>query len=198
MIKNFLDADEDDSLITKRSADEKPANENDFDKFAAPFAKIEDEADLLDIPELKVDAPDVSENQKVADELADSQTPLEMLNEENADQTTDFPAIETENEAVNYESPAEKKEVKNEGYEIFSQSPYQSESPDETIRKSGLAYSAAIILFGAIVFTLILGWFADLLFGTSPWGKVGGIILGSIIGFIQFFRTTSQLFKDKD
>ena len=199
MIKNFLDADEDDSLITKRSADEKPANENDFDKFAAPFAKIEDEADLLDIPELKVDAPDVLENQKFADEFINVETSIETPDDENSNQTAGFPSFEPENEPVNYQSPdTENKQTKNEGYEIFSQSPYQSESPDETIRKSGLAYSAAIILFGSIVFTLILGWFADLLLGTSPWGKVGGIILGSIIGFIQFFRTTSQLFKDKD
>jgi F0F1-type ATP synthase assembly protein I len=199
MIKNFLDADEDDSLITKRSADEKPADVNDFDEFAAPFARIEDEADLLELSELKAGSPDVLESQKVADDSVVPQTPLEMLNEEIAEQTTGFPAFEAEKEAVNHESPAaEKKEVKNEGYEIFSQSPYQSESSDETIRKSGLAYSAAIILFGSIVFTLILGWFADLLLGTSPWGKVGGIILGSIIGFIQFFRTTSQLFKNKD
>lgn len=198
MIKNFLDADEDDSLITKQSADEKAADKNDFDEFAAPFARIEDEADLLEISELKADAPDVSESRKDAADFINFQTTIETLNAENADQTASLPFFDAENKAVNYESPAEKKEVKNDGYEIFSQSPYQSESPDETIRKSGLAYSAAIILFGAIVFTLILGWFADLLFGTSPWGKVGGIILGSIIGFIQFFRTTSQLFKDKD
>ena len=198
MIKNFLDADEDDSIITKRSADEIPAAENKFDEFAAPFARIEDEADLLEIPELKADSPGVLESQKIADEFSNPQTPLEMPNEENADQAENLPVLEAENEAVNHKSSAENNEIKNDGYEIFSQSPYQSESSDETIRKSGLAYSAAIILFGAIVFTLIIGWFADLLLGTSPWGKVGGIILGSIIGFIQFFRTTSQLFKDKD
>ena len=198
MSKNFLDADEDDSSITKHSADEKPAGENDFDEFAAPFAQIEDESDLLEIPVLEIDATGVSESRKVADEFSNPQTPLEMPDEENADQAENLPAFEVENEAVNHKSPAENKEIKNDGYEIFSQSPYQSESSDETIRKSGLAYSAAIILFGSIVFTLILGWFADLLLGTSPWGKVGGIVLGSIIGFIQFFRTTSQLFKNKD
>jgi F0F1-type ATP synthase assembly protein I len=58
-----------------------------------------------------------------------------------------------------------------------------------------LAYAAAVILLASIVFMLILGWFADLLFGTSPWGIVGGIVLGSIIGFVQFFRTTSQILK---
>lgn len=72
---------------------------------------------------------------------------------------------------------------------------FQPESTAETIRNSGLAYAAAVILLASIIFMLILGWFADLLFGTSPWGIVGGIVLGSIIGFVQFFRTTSQILK---
>ncbi len=65
----------------------------------------------------------------------------------------------------------------------------------ETIRRSGLAWTAGIVFFGSVMFTLILGWFADLLLGTSPWGIVGGIVIGSIIGFINFFRITSQIFK---
>ena len=69
------------------------------------------------------------------------------------------------------------------------------QSTAETIRQSGLAYSAAIVLFGSVVFMMILGWFADLLLGSSPWGVAGGIVLGGIIGFIQFFRITSQIFK---
>ena len=72
------------------------------------------------------------------------------------------------------------------------------ESFAETSRKSGLAMSAAIALFGSVVFLLIIGWFADLLLGTSPWGIVGGIVLGSLIGFFQFFRMTSQILKDRD
>ena len=43
---------------------------------------------------------------------------------------------------------------------------------------------------------LFLGWGADLLLGSSPWGLVGGIVIGSIIGFIQFFRITSQIFNN--
>ena len=74
----------------------------------------------------------------------------------------------------------------------------KSESTAETARKSGLAMSAAIALFGSVVFLLIIGWFADLLLGTSPWGIVGGIVLGSVIGFVQFFRTTSQIIKNED
>ena len=71
----------------------------------------------------------------------------------------------------------------------------EPQSAAETVRQSGLAWSAGIAFFAAVVFMLVLGWGADLLLGTSPWGIVGGIILGSIIGFIQFFRLTSQIFK---
>lgn len=65
----------------------------------------------------------------------------------------------------------------------------------ETVRNSGLAYAAALTLFGSVVFMLILGWFVDLLAGTGPYGVVGGIILGAAIGFVQFFRLTSQIFR---
>src|SRR5580765_7942987 len=68
------------------------------------------------------------------------------------------------------------------------------ESVAETARRSGLAYSAAIAFFASVVFMLVIGWGADLLFGTSPWGMVAGIVLGSVIGFIQFFRISSRIF----
>jgi F0F1-type ATP synthase assembly protein I len=65
----------------------------------------------------------------------------------------------------------------------------------ETTRKSGLAWSAGIVFFSSIAFMLVLGWFADLLLGSSPWGLVVGIVLGSVVGFLQFFRITSSIFK---
>jgi F0F1-type ATP synthase assembly protein I len=71
----------------------------------------------------------------------------------------------------------------------------QSLTTAETIRQSGMAWSAAVGLFGSILFMMILGWFFDLLTGASPLGLVGGIVVGSGIGFYQFFRTTSQIFK---
>lgn len=76
---------------------------------------------------------------------------------------------------------------------IISEAPATSMA--ETVRQSGLAWSAGIAFFAAVVFMLILGWGADVLLGTTPWGIVGGIILGAVIGFIQFFRLTSQIFK---
>jgi F0F1-type ATP synthase assembly protein I len=69
------------------------------------------------------------------------------------------------------------------------------ESTAETFRRTGLAWSAGVAFGGAVIFMLILGWGADVLLGTSPWGIVAGIVLGSVIGFIQFFRITSQIFK---
>jgi F0F1-type ATP synthase assembly protein I len=79
--------------------------------------------------------------------------------------------------------------------EEFVISEAEPESMAETVRRSGLAYSAGIAFTAAVVFMLVLGWGADVLLGTSPWGIVGGIVLGSIIGFVQFFRITSQIFK---
>lgn len=81
-----------------------------------------------------------------------------------------------------------------EPYKAY-ESPAVPESMAETVRQSGLAWSAGIAFFGAVVFMLILGWGADLLLGTAPWGIVVGIIIGSVIGFVQFFRITSQIFK---
>lgn len=71
------------------------------------------------------------------------------------------------------------------------------ETTAETVRKTGLAWSAVTVLGGSIVFMMIIGWFFDLVFGSKPWGIVGGIILGAIVGFIQFFRITSQIFKNE-
>jgi len=71
-------------------------------------------------------------------------------------------------------------------------------SPEETARRSGLAFSAGIVFFSSVVFMLFLGWIADWLIGSSPWGLVGGIVLGSVIGLIQFVRITSQIFNTKD
>lgn len=79
--------------------------------------------------------------------------------------------------------------------EPFVISEAQPVTTEETIRRTGLAWSAGAAFGGAVIFMLILGWGADVLLGSSPWGIVGGILLGSIIGFVQFFRLSSQIFK---
>jgi F0F1-type ATP synthase assembly protein I len=74
---------------------------------------------------------------------------------------------------------------------------YTPDSDEEMARRGALAWSAGIVFFSSIVFMLFLGWLADLLLGSSPWGIVGGIVLGSIIGFMQFFRISSRIFGSK-
>jgi F0F1-type ATP synthase assembly protein I len=76
-------------------------------------------------------------------------------------------------------------------------SEYKPESADETARQGGLAWSAGIVFFSSVGFMLFLGWIADWLFGSSPWGVVAGIVLGSILGFVQFFRISSRIFGSK-
>lgn len=72
---------------------------------------------------------------------------------------------------------------------------YEPEDAGENIRRSGLAWSAGIVFFSSVAFMLFLGWIADLLFGSSPFGIVAGVVLGSAIGFIQFFRISKQIFE---
>ena len=136
-------------------------------------------------------------------------TPSDGFSEPETKQSAiDFPKSNAEQTSVNSFEKANSEDVFNFKLEETApprnfdkpmfQTNFKPDSPAETIRKSGLAYAAGITLFASIVFSMALGWFADLMLGTSPWGIVAGIVLGSIIGFIQFFRITSQILKNKD
>jgi F0F1-type ATP synthase assembly protein I len=81
----------------------------------------------------------------------------------------------------------------------LSESPhYTPPTAAESSRMSGLAFTAGVAFFSSVVFMLVLGWLVDTFIGTAPWGIVGGIVLGSIIGFIQFFRLNSQILKNSN
>jgi F0F1-type ATP synthase assembly protein I len=77
----------------------------------------------------------------------------------------------------------------------FKNKNFTSESKAETARNTGLAFSASISLFGSVVIMIFFGWGVDFFFYIAPWGTVGGIILGALIGFVQFFRITSRILK---
>ena len=64
---------------------------------------------------------------------------------------------------------------------------------EETNRKAGIAYAAALSLFAAVVSGLLLGWLLDRWLGTKPWLLVAGMTLGSVAGFYEFIRATSKL-----
>jgi len=178
---------------------------------------VETTGETFDISEPHFNQPENSfpetTNYESLDEIADERAnerplvgfPINEINfdlpsETNIEKRDFESASKISNETAISESPAEAKtgkpKIENSG--LLFQSSAEPESFAETARKSGLAYAAAITLFGSIVFMLIIGWFADLLLGSSPWGIVGGIILGAAIGFFQFFRLTSQILKDKD
>jgi ATP synthase protein I len=65
-------------------------------------------------------------------------------------------------------------------------------SPQETNRKSGLAYAAGFTLFAAVAGFTGLGWLADKWFQTTPWLLILGIVLGSAAGLYQFVRISSK------
>jgi len=65
---------------------------------------------------------------------------------------------------------------------------------EETNRKSGIAYAAAIALFASVVTFCGLGWLVDRWLGTAPWFLVGGLVLGAAAGFFQFIRLSSQTY----
>jgi Uncharacterized protein conserved in bacteria len=73
---------------------------------------------------------------------------------------------------------------------------YTPPTAAESSRMSGLAFTAGIAFVSSVAFMLVLGWLVDTFIGTGPWGIVGGIVLGSIIGFIQFFRLNSQILNN--
>ena len=64
----------------------------------------------------------------------------------------------------------------------------------ETNQKSGLAYAAAVSLFASVVVFCGIGWALDRWFGTAPWLLAGGLVLGAIMGFIQFVRLSSKTY----
>src|SRR6476469_3200796 len=77
---------------------------------------------------------------------------------------------------------------------IFSSS-YELESEAESARRMGRGYAAGVTFFATVAFMLFIGWGADLLLGTKPWGIVVGIVLGAVMAFIQFFRITNRIYE---
>jgi len=64
---------------------------------------------------------------------------------------------------------------------------------EETNRKSGIAYGAALTLFAAVATFIGLGWLLDRWLATAPWLMVTGIVIGAAAGFYEFIRLTSKL-----
>lgn len=62
----------------------------------------------------------------------------------------------------------------------------------DVVRKSGMVYAAVLSLLFSVLTLLFAGWALDAWLETSPWLLIGGIVLGSIVGFYQFIRLISR------
>jgi len=195
MNKNLLELDEND-LLEMQPRDE-PIYRN---AAASRSSGTIDEDDLLELPELRFDAPKVSETAEHAIQAANNELPAETSTDEIQVEENEIKEVLTgDNESETRIGEPETEEIQPENSDGKDFHPTAAPpSVAETARKSGLAYGAAITLFGSVIFLLALGWLADWFLGTSPWGIVLGIVLGAIIGFYQFFRITSQIFKNGD
>jgi F0F1-type ATP synthase assembly protein I len=61
-------------------------------------------------------------------------------------------------------------------------------------RKSGFAYAAGITLFAAVAAFCGLGYLLDTWLGSQPWFLIGGIVLGSGVGLLEFVRISSKTY----
>jgi F0F1-type ATP synthase assembly protein I len=53
----------------------------------------------------------------------------------------------------------------------------------------GTQLAVTVLFLGGI------GWLIDDRFGSTPWGLVGGLCLGGVVGFVQFLRSTQRLLE---
>ena len=212
MIKNLLKADEEMPPVKKRRVKKTVVNPPENEEISASLTtqEISENFETQQSFEIPEDSNVFSQPLESVDEITQVNKVLEQNSEplfENLEPKPE-PVIEIVSEEFETAESTETAAAELSNITIFDdekmnydpaptifQNEYKPESPGETIRQSGLAYSAAIVLFVSVVFMLVIGWLADLLLGSSPWGIVGGIIIGAIIGFVQFFRITSQIFK---
>ncbi len=69
-----------------------------------------------------------------------------------------------------------------------------SEHDEQNVtRKSGLVYAAVFAIVSSILVCLVGGWLLDKWLGTSPWLVVGGLLLGTVVGFYEFVVIMSRV-----
>jgi len=64
-----------------------------------------------------------------------------------------------------------------------------TKSLQENAAAAGPAAAASYTLIGAILLLGGIGYAIDLWRGTSPWGLIGGLLLGVIVGFYELVKT---------
>ena len=76
----------------------------------------------------------------------------------------------------------------------------QDQDPEEryrTARTVGLGVMVPGMLFGCVVVGCGLGYLFDKWLGTSPWGLLVGLILGSVAGVREMLKLLKKIQKDE-
>jgi F0F1-type ATP synthase assembly protein I len=79
---------------------------------------------------------------------------------------------------------------------IDSGSPEKKEKPAGVFRDVAPFLSLGFQLASVVIVFFFLGHWIDNKFNISPIGKLTGLLLGIVGGFIQFFRTVAALTND--
>jgi F0F1-type ATP synthase assembly protein I len=77
-----------------------------------------------------------------------------------------------------------------------SGSPEKKEKPVGIFRDVAPFLSLGFQLASVVVLFFLLGHWIDNKFSISPIGKLAGLVIGIVGGFIQFFRTVAALTND--
>ncbi len=65
--------------------------------------------------------------------------------------------------------------------------------PNPDPGKLALAFSVGMVLVSNIVGGIVVGYLLDRWLHTQPWLLLGGIVLGSVGGFVALYRIVSRL-----
>ncbi|HVN49592.1 MAG TPA: AtpZ/AtpI family protein [Bacteroidota bacterium] len=79
---------------------------------------------------------------------------------------------------------------------IDSGTPEKKEKPANIFRDVAPFLSLGFQLASVVVVFFFLGHWIDNKFSISPIGKLTGLVLGMVGGFLQFFRTVAALTND--
>ena len=169
----------DGSFLSISSADEaKSASEESVvDEVSKPEDSTSEENG-----ESSSDVNDFDVSKDTAEKSEDSENSLETDKEEKKDTKED-----SKDDA---ETKADKNDIKKTSTKDLL-------SSSQIASNMSLALSMGVAVVGSVIFMLIIGWIADTFLGTSPYGKVVGILLGSFIGLLQLFRISARIIMPK-
>lgn len=72
----------------------------------------------------------------------------------------------------------------------------QNQDPEDRYSAARSAAAGVLVpgmLFGCVVVGVLLGYFLDKWLGSSPWGLIGGLVLGSVAGVREMLKLLKKI-----